>query len=108
MNSIRRVLIVQPYGLGDALFTTPLLRALRTLPSGESVDLLLGSRTEAIFRNNPHVDQIFTLDKDRWHSLGRRELLQEILFWWKKLRGRYDLLIDLSLQRETAFYSGVF
>ncbi|MBI2166823.1 MAG: glycosyltransferase family 9 protein [Candidatus Omnitrophica bacterium] len=108
MNSIRRVLIVQPYGLGDALFTTPLLRALRTLPSVESVDLLLGSRTEAIFRNNPHAGQIFTLDKDRWHSLGRRELLREIFFWWKKLRGRYDLLIDLSLQRETAFYSGVF
>lgn len=108
MRSIRTVLVVQPYGLGDALFTTPLLRALGTLPGVEAVDLLLGSRTEAIFRNNPHVDQIHILDKDRWHSLGPGELSREIFRWWKTLRGRYDLLIDLSLQRETAFLSGIF
>ena len=30
--AIRRVLIVQPYGIGDLLFLTPVFRALRTLP----------------------------------------------------------------------------
>ena len=107
MSSIRRVLIAQPYGIGDALFVTPLLRALRTLPSVESVDLLLGSRTEAVFRNNPHVDRIFSIDKGRWRA-SRPQMLKEARLLWSKLRGRYDLLIDFSLQREYGFYGKFF
>ena len=108
MRSLRRILIAQPYGIGDALFTTPLLRALRTLPTVEEVDLLLGSRTEAVFRNNPHVDQIFSLDKGRWHQEGSGRMIRDAAAPWKNLRGRYDLLIDFSLQREYGFYSGLF
>jgi len=104
MRSIRRVLIAQPYGIGDALFTTPLLRALRTLPSVERVDLLLGSRTEAVFRNNPHVDRIFSIDKGKWHSIGKLSALKELLALCRSLEGPYDLLIDCSLQREYGFY----
>jgi len=95
--------------MGDALFMTPLLRALRTLPTIETVDLLLGSRTEPIFRNNPHIDQIFSVDKGKWHAAGPRELFKEVFSLWRNLRGRrYDLLIDFSLQREYGFYAGFF
>ena len=108
MRSIRRILIAQPYGIGDALFTTPLLRALRTLPTVEEVDLLLGSRTEAVFRNNPHVDQIFSLDKGQWHQEGSGRMVRDAFSLWKTLKGRYDLLLDFSLQREYGFYGGLF
>ena len=108
MRSVRRILIVQPYGIGDALFTTPLLRALRTLPTVEAIDLLLGSRTEAVFRSNPYVDQIFSLDKGAWHREGNRRMIQDTFSLWKNLRGQYDLLIDCSLQREYGFYGKFF
>lgn len=108
MKSIRRVLIVQPYGLGDALFMTPVLRALRTLPTVETVDLLLGSRTEEVFRNNPHVDQIFSVNKGKWHVQGKGRVAKEAFSLWQNLRGRYDLLIDFSLQREYGFYGQYF
>jgi len=107
MRSLRRILIVQPYGIGDALFVTPLLRALRTLPSVETVDLLLGSRTGAVFRNNPHVDRIFAIDKGRWQA-SRPQMLKEARWLWKELGGRYDLMIDFSLQREYGFYGKFF
>jgi ADP-heptose:LPS heptosyltransferase len=83
---------------------TPVLRALRTIPSVERVDLLLGSRTEALFRNNPHVDRIFSIDKDRWHSLGKYAALKDLLALRRSLDGPYDLLVDFSLQREYGFY----
>ncbi|MBI4115569.1 MAG: glycosyltransferase family 9 protein [Candidatus Omnitrophica bacterium] len=108
MRSIRHILVVQPYGIGDALFMTPLLRALRTLPTVETVDLLLGSRTESVFQNNPHVDQIFSIDKEKWHHSKSCVVIQDLLSLWKNLRGRYDLLIDLSLQREYGFFGGLF
>lgn len=107
MRSLRRILIVQPYGIGDALFMTPLLRALRTLPTVETVDLLLGSRTESVFRNNPHVDQIFSIDKGKWQA-SKAQVWKDACWLWRNLRGRYDLLIDFSLQREYAFYGGFF
>ena len=63
MKSLRRVLIVQPYGIGDLLFLTPVFRALRLIPTVERVDLLLGSRTETVVRANPHVDNFYSIDK---------------------------------------------
>lgn len=107
MKSIRRVLIVQPYGIGDALFVTPLLRALKTLPTIEAVDLLLGSRTEAVFRSNPHVNRIFSIDKGKWHA-SKRAMIKDLYLLWKNLAGHYDLLIDFSLQREYGFYGQFF
>lgn len=104
MKSIQRILVVQPYGVGDALFMTPVLRALRTLPTVESVDLLLGSRTEPVFQNNPHVDQIYSIDKGYWHARGTNAIVKDLVSLWKNLRGRYDLLLDFSLQREYGFY----
>jgi len=94
---------VQPYGLGDALFITPVLRALRNLPSVERVDLLLGSRTEPVFQNNPHVDRIFSIDKDRWRRLGKGAVWKDLVALRRELKG-HDLLIDFSLQREYSFY----
>jgi ADP-heptose:LPS heptosyltransferase len=106
-QSIRNVLIIQPYGIGDALFMTPVLRALRTLPTVEKVDLLLGSRTEAVFRHNPHVDRIFSIDKGKWHA-SRKEMTDDLKSLWKQLSGKYDLLIDYSLQREYGFNAEFF
>ena len=37
---LRRVLVIQPYGIGDLLFVTPVLRALQLLPGIETVDVM--------------------------------------------------------------------
>ncbi|MBI3313792.1 MAG: glycosyltransferase family 9 protein, partial [Candidatus Omnitrophica bacterium] len=109
MQSIRRVLVVQPYGIGDLLFVTPVLRALRLHPTVEKVDLLLGSRTEAVVEKNPHVDEIFSVDKDLFRRQGNLHTFQDILALGKKLRkNRYDLLIDYSLRAEYAFFGQFF
>lgn len=109
MKSIRRVLVVQPYGIGDLLFVTPVLRALRLHPPVEKVDLLLGSRTEIIVAGNPHVDEIFSVDKDIFHRQGNLRTFRDVLALGKKLRAnRYDLLLDYSLRGEYAFLGQIF
>jgi lipopolysaccharide heptosyltransferase II len=109
MKSLRHVLIVQPYGIGDLLFVTPVLRALRLIPTVEKVDLLLGSRTEQAVRDNPHVDEIFTLDKDLFHRRDALENFQDVLSLGRRLRKQnYDLLLDYSLRGENAFFSQFF
>lgn len=105
MRTLRRVLIVHPYGIGDLLFVTPVLRALRLIPTVETVDLLLGSRTREVVEHNPHVTDIFVVDKDRAH---RQTWLENLRDHWKlgrKLRAKhYNLILDYSLRRENAFF----
>lgn len=109
MPSPRNVLIVQPYGIGDLLFLTPVFRALRLVPGIEKVDLLLGSRTEAIVRHNPHIDQIYTVDKDLFHRRSRAENLSSLWELARNLRAKkYDLMLDYSFRDEYAFFGKFF
>ena len=109
MRSLRRVLIVHPYGIGDLLFVTPVMRALRLIPTVETVDLLLGSRTREVVENNPHINDIFVVDKDRAHRQTWLENLQDNWGLGQKLRAKhYDLILDYSLRREHAFWGRFF
>ena len=109
MKSLRRVLVVQPYGIGDLLFVTPVLRALRLLPSVEKVDLILGSRTDIVVKQNPHIDEIFSVDKDLFHRQGNSKTFSDVIALGKKLRAnRYDLLLDYSMRGEYAFFGQFF
>jgi len=107
--TLKRVLVVHPYGLGDFLFVTPVLRALRLISSVEKVDLLLGSRTAEIVRENPHVDEIFVVDKGRYQQQGRLQTLREAAALGRELRSRhYDLMLDYSLRSEYAVLGRLF
>ncbi len=109
MRSLRRVLVVQPYGIGDLLFLTPVLRALRLIPTIEKVDLLLGSRNEVAVRHNPHVDEIFSVDKDLFHRQTAFQNFKSVLSLGRTLyKKNYDLLLDYSLRAEYAFYGKFF
>lgn len=109
MRTLKNVLVVQPYGIGDLLFITPVLRALRLIPTVQRVDLLLGSRNAVVVRNNPHVDEIFEVDKDLFHRQGRWKTFRDAAALGKKLRGRrYDLLLDYSLRGEYGFFGKWF
>lgn len=108
MNA-KRVLIVQPFGLGDALFVTPIIRSLKEEGKVERVDLILGSRTRELFERNPFVDQIFVMDMDKARAQGRWKTFLEAVDLFSSLnRKRYDLLIDYSLSRRYAFLAKFF
>jgi ADP-heptose:LPS heptosyltransferase len=81
------------------------LRALKTNGRASCVDLLLGSRTRAVFEKNPHVDRIHTLDLDRLRGQGKWKSFAEVVDLLLLLKSRkYDVLIDCSLSRRFAFF----
>src|SRR3989338_7618366 len=101
MSVPARILIVNPFGIGDVLFTTPLVRALRqAFPQSRLADLC-NQRTEYILRHNPNLDDVFIYEKDefvrRWRASKRQGLayLGDLL---RQIRqARVDLVVDLSL-----------
>ena len=102
-----RILIVNPFGIGDVLFTTPLVRAVRRAFPRSRLEYLCNRRTEAILRNNPHLDNLFVYEKDEvvdlWRTTPRR-CLAHIIGFFRRLRlERFDLAIDLSLGERYGF-----
>lgn len=101
MSAPQRILVVNPFGIGDVLFTTPLIRALRRAFPESRLSYLCNRRTERILQNNPNLDGLFVYEKDelvellrasRWRGLGQMaRMLNEVR------RSRFDLVIDLSL-----------
>lgn len=93
---VKRVLIINPFGIGDALFITPVIRALKEHGVRE-IDLLLGSRTREVFEYHPFVNRIF-----EWDKRGTKGLKLIRLLWDLRSR-RYQAMFDYSLGRQYSF-----
>lgn len=108
VKTARRVLIVHPFGIGDALFMTPTIRALKD-HGVEEIDLLLGSRTNELFRFHPLIRKIFEWDKTRVR--GFRDRLRRIrnvtVMFWKLWSNHYQMLIDFSMVPQYSFLSWI-
>ncbi len=103
----QRILLVNPFGIGDVLFSTPLLRAVRRAFPQAFVAYLGNRRTQEILRRNPNLDVLFVYEKDEVLTNWRRSKLRggQIVFSLLRQirRGRFDLAIDLSLGERYSF-----
>ncbi len=100
-RTLQRILIVNPFGIGDVLFTTPLIRALRQTFLNGYLGFLCNRRTELVLRNNPHLNEVFVYEKDDavrlWRS-SRRAWLNDVGGLLRRIRrSRFSLVVDLSL-----------
>lgn len=103
---MKRILIVQPYGIGDTLFIFPLIQALKKQQGVEHIDVIAGSRTRQLIRLSPYIHDIFVIDKDRWKTLPKWTVLSEKMSLLKHfLAIKYDVFIDFSMQPEYSFWS---
>lgn len=103
-NNSPKVLLVNPYGIGDALFCTPLIRTIKKCYPNALIGILLGSRTEALFEFNRDINQIHTFNKDTYKGLsllGRLQFHRHLLRDIRQLQ--YETLIDLSNTNEYSF-----
>lgn len=109
LKNFQNILVVNPYGIGDCLFTTPVIRTLKENLPKARIGILLGSRTKEIFEHNPDVDSITVFDKGNFDKLnfkGKTEVLSNL---FKKLKNKkYDLMIDLSNAPEYGFFGKFF
>jgi ADP-heptose:LPS heptosyltransferase len=80
--ALRRVLIIRPGGLGDAVLSYPMLTALRAAYPHARFDALVERRNAGVYRINPIVDEIYRYDSRPWTVFGRLK------------KNCYDLIID--------------
>lgn len=103
----QRILIVNPFGIGDVLFSTPLVRAVRQAFPDSRIGYLCNRRTERMVRQNPHIDEVFMYEKDEmvalWHAAPWRCVRYLAGLIGRLHRWRFDVVIDLSLGERYGF-----
>lgn len=96
-----RVLVANPFGIGDVLFSHPLVRALRRSGSVRFTGYLCNRRTFELVSNWPEVDWTLMFEKDEFRAAARRSKREGALFLARMVRSvrqkKFDLLLDLSL-----------
>jgi len=104
-----RILIINPFGIGDVLFSTPLVSAVKEKYPGCYIGYICNIRTRDILETNPEADEVFVFERDEYRALWKKSktvALRKLFNFWKEIKKRkFDLLLDLSLGREYAFFS---
>lgn len=103
----QRILIVNPFGIGDVLFSTPLVHAVRRAFPQCHLTYLCNRRVEPILSGNPYINELFVHERDDLVGLFRSSQWQGLKylrsFLQRVRRARFDILIDLSLNERYAF-----
>jgi len=79
-RSIRRMLIRSTNWIGDAIMTTPAIRAIRKNFPHTHITLLAKPWVVPVFQYSPHVDHIMIYDSNAYHAglKGKISLIQDI------------------------------
>ena len=105
----KKILIINPFGIGDVLFSTPLISAIKEKYFGSNIAYIVNIRTQEILETNPDVNEVFVFERDEYRTLWKKSKIKALKklcnFWRDVKKKRFDLLLDLSLGKEYAFFS---
>ncbi len=107
----KRILVVNPFGIGDVLFTMSLVETIREVNPKALIGFVCNERTADLVRMNTAIDKTYIFNRDRY----RRLLKKHPFLFYKKLKAflgllkaeKFDTLLDLSLGREYSFFARV-
>jgi lipopolysaccharide heptosyltransferase II len=86
-----KILLVRLRLLGDVVFTTPLVRALRQRYPDAHLTYVVEPLAAAVVRNNPHLNELLVVPR---HA-GLRRVADDASFARRLRRQRFDIAIDL-------------
>jgi predicted lipopolysaccharide heptosyltransferase III len=86
-----RILLVRLRLIGDVVFTTPLIRALRRRYPTAHLSYLVEEAAAPVLRGNPHLDELIVIPK----RSGVARMRDDLTLARQVRRGRYDVAIDL-------------
>ena len=96
-----KFLFVNPFGIGDILFTTPVIKAIKKHHPDAFLGYWCNERTEPVLRNNPYIDKIFALSRGDLKKIFRiskwQGIKRFIKLLWDIKKERFDICLDFSL-----------
>ena len=84
------ILLIRLRLIGDVVFTTPAVAAVRQHYPGAVISYLVEPSAEPVVRHNPHLDQVIVAERPR----GIRRAVYDLALARRLRRQRFDLVID--------------
>jgi heptosyltransferase II len=94
-----KILIINPYGIGDVLFTTPVISNLRLAYPQASIAYLANRRTADFIQSNRDIAQVFVYERDEF--VGNYQKYLELFNSIKQ--EAFDIVFDFSLNSSFGF-----
>jgi ADP-heptose:LPS heptosyltransferase len=104
---VEKFLIINPFGIGDVLFTTPVVRALKKKYPDSFIGYWCNERVAPLLKTDPAIDKIFDLSrgdiKRVYKGLKRFTVLFNLI---KEIRReRFTVSFDFSLDSRYGLWS---
>lgn len=98
---MKRFLIINPFGIGDILFTTPAIKAIKDNQTDSIVGYWCNERVKDILKNNPRIDKIFALSRGDLKKIFQKSkwegFCQFLNLVYKIKKENFDISLDVSL-----------
>jgi lipopolysaccharide heptosyltransferase II len=96
-----KFLMVNPFGIGDVLFTTPVIKALKQQYPDAFIGYWSNLRVKPILESNTQINRVFALSRGDLKKIYQESFLQG--FWsaiklvWQIKKEHFDICLDFSL-----------
>lgn len=104
---MEKFLIINPFGIGDVLFTTPVIRVLKEKYPGSFIGYWCNERVSGLLKSNPDIDKAFNLSrgdiKRVYKGLKRVLVLSKLI--WEIRKERFGVTFDFSLDSRYGLWS---
>jgi lipopolysaccharide heptosyltransferase II len=85
------ILLIRLRLIGDVVFTTPVIRALKRRFPDARISYLVEREAAPVVAGNPHLDEVIVVPRTR----GARRLLDDLRLGLALRRRRFDVVIDM-------------
>ena len=106
-KSPSKFLFVNPFGIGDVLFTTPLISAVKEAYPQSVIGYWCNERTASILKDNKDINKIYPLSRGDIKKIYNRSKIKGITETFSLLRAikkeRFDIALDFSLDHRYGF-----
>jgi lipopolysaccharide heptosyltransferase II len=98
---MEKILIFNPFGIGDVLFTTPLIRNIKEVIPEVRIYYLCNRRTYPLLKVNNFLERVYLFEKDEWREILKKSkpafFKKTVSFFQELKKENFDTIFDLSL-----------
>jgi len=106
---MRKFLIINPFGIGDVLFTTPLIKAIKDSIPDSQISYWCNERVAEVFKQDPAINNVFALsrgDLKKYFDVSKIKGINKLVhLLFVVRRERFDVVFDFSLDQRYGLIS---